>query len=144
MNQPDGWQTAAVRDGCFQRVRATGTPIYLPTDLQIKPTGIELSYSQPLDVATATDINNWRIEQWNYRWTEEYGSEHYFISDPERFGHDPVPINRIELSADGKTVHLSTAKLRPVMQMRINADLRAIDGTVVPCDIYNTIHAVPK
>jgi hypothetical protein len=58
-----GWQTAAAKDGCLQRVRYTGKPVNLPIALHVKPKGIELTFSEPLDPETAGDADNYFIEQ---------------------------------------------------------------------------------
>ncbi len=140
----DGWQTAAIRDGCFQRVRATGKPIYLPVDLKVKETGIEITFSQPLDAQDATKLANWDIQQWNYRWTSEYGSDHYRVTKPDEVGHDSVPISAIEISPDRRTVTFKVNDLKPVMQMQITGKIKAADGTLVPVQLFPTIHAVGK
>ena len=140
----DGWQTAAVRDGCFQRVRATGKPMHLPTELKIRNNGIEISFSDSLDSKTATEVGNWKIEQWNYRWTKEYGSEHYSVSNPDSLEHDSVKIHKIELSPSGRTVYLAIDEIKPVMQMNIKADLKSANGSPLPVDIFNSINRVPN
>ena len=138
----DGWQTAAVKDGCLQRVRATGKPIYVPTDLHVKKSGIEITFSQPVDAEDAGEVDHWDVQQWKYRWSKKYGSDHYRISNPEEIGHDEVKITNISVSADGKTVTLKLDDLKPVMQMQITGKIRAKDGTIMPVQIFNTIHTI--
>src|SRR5262249_20074790 len=68
-----GWQTAAVRDGCLQRVRYTGKPAKLPASLEVFSDGIRLGFTCPLDRRSAQDVGNYRLLQWNYHWGPEYG-----------------------------------------------------------------------
>lgn len=136
----DGWQTAAVKDGCLHRVRATGQAFCLPVDFQVQGDQIQLTFSEPLDPASATDPNNWQIEQWNYRWTEEYGSEHYSAANATQTGHDKVQVDSIKLSSDKTKVTLNIPTLRPVMQMNIRINLKSAAGKPVNIDLYNTIN----
>src|SRR6185369_12446176 len=103
--------------------------LYMPTDFRVVAGGIELAFSQPLDPAAAEDVGSYGIEQWNYKWGEQYGSPDYSVKDPAKQGHDEVTVESAKLLADRKTVRLSIPDLRPVMQMQINVDVDAADGT---------------
>jgi hypothetical protein len=139
----NGWQTAAVRDGCFQRVRYTGKPLYLPIAWAVKHDAIELTFTQKLDKATAEDAANYAAEQWNYLWSKGYGSKDWSPSNPSAEGRDPVTIKSAKLLEDGKTVRLEMPGLTPVMQMRISYNVDAADGAVVKGELYPTINRVP-
>ena len=137
-----GWQSSASRDGGLYRVRYTGKPAYLATALHVQNEGISLTFSEPLDPATATDVDNYTLEQWNYRWTGSYGSPHFKVSKPSEQGHDEIDVDEAVLSDDGRTVTLKIAGLRPVMQMKIQYSQKAKDGQPVKGEIYNTINVV--
>jgi hypothetical protein len=139
-----GWQTKGVKDGGFQRVRYTGAPLRMPIELHVRPTGIEIAFSDEVDPATAADLQNYSIEQWNYRWTEKYGSDDFSVANPEKKGRDVVSVRSARLSDDNKRLFLEIPNLQPVMQMRIRFALKTADG--LPCDweIFNTINRVPQ
>ena len=137
-----GWQTEAATDACFQRVRYTGKPVYMADGMKVKPNGIEITFTQPLDPEVANDPGSYGIEQWNYRWTSEYGSDEYSVKNPNSKGHDTVEVKSAKLLPDGKTVFLEIPDLRPVMQMLIRYDLEAKDGTVMRDEIACTLNAV--
>jgi glucose/arabinose dehydrogenase len=137
-----GWQTNASRDTGFYRVRYTGKKTPLPVALHIAPGTIQLTFSEPLDRSNAEDADNYNLQQWNYRWTQNYGSPHFKVSDPKKTGHDDVEVQSATLSSDGKTVTLKVDKLQPVMQMKIAYRLKAADGAKVQNAIYNTINVV--
>lgn len=139
-----GWGTSAARDGCFQRVRYTGRPVYLPNTLKVYANGILLGFTQPLDLVSCEDADNFSIEQWNYRYSETYGSPEYKVSNPAHEGRDEVDVKSATLLPDGRSVFLEIDPLRPVMQMGITYSLRAADGTALNDTIYNTIHRVPE
>lgn len=138
-----GWETNGNRDGCLQRVRYTGKPVCLPSDLHVKKDAIAITFTCPLDPKTANDEQSYGIEQYNYRWTGKYGSEKYKVSNPTQIGGDEVDIKSAKLQPDGKTVVLEIPGLRPVMQMAIQLHLEARDGTPIDCEIDNTINHIP-
>ena len=49
-----GWQTSAIKHGCFQRVRYTGKPVNLPLRWRTRANGLEITFSEPLDKTTAS------------------------------------------------------------------------------------------
>ncbi len=138
-----GWQTAGTRDGTLTRVRHTGKPLHMVTGFRVVPGGLELSFSQPLDPETANDPESFGVEQWNYLWSKEYGSDDYSVADPTKKGRDPVEVESAKLLPDGKTVFLAIPKIQPVMQMRVQVDVDAQDGETIQNDVYLTIHKVP-
>jgi len=138
-----GWQTNAAQEGCFQRMRYTSKPVYMPTSLHIHPDAVEIGFDQALDPATAGDAGNYTVEQWNYRWTANYGSDDYSVSDPNKKGHDKVEIGGVTLAADKKSVTLKIAGLAPVMQMKVKLKIAAADGAAISFEVYNTINKIP-
>ena len=167
-----GWQTSAAQDACFQRVRYTGKPANMVTGLKVTKTGLDLTFTDPVDSEDATDPDSYQVEQWNYLWCSEYGSDDYSAKTPDyqdkvrelnklrlesgknrpeiekltkslAKGRDEVKIESAKLSGDGKTVSLEIKDLKPVMQMRIRGKLKAADGKRISVEVYNTINYVP-
>lgn len=139
-----GWQTSAAMPGCLQRVRYTGRPVDLPKALSVEHGGVRLSFPEPLDPVLATDASRYQVQQWQYRWTANYGSPEFKVSDPEEKGRDEVPVRSVTLSADRTSVLLNLDGLRPVMQMAIAYDLGTGDGAPLKGQVFNTIHVVPE
>jgi hypothetical protein len=137
------WQTSAAKDACLQRVRYTGKKVYMPEQMHLVDGGIAITFTQPLDQKTAIDIDNWNVEQWNYKWSNAYGSDEYSVADPTKKEHDPVDVKSIAISSDLKTVTLKIDDLKPVMQMKIEYNIKAQDGTKLESFITNTINKVP-
>jgi hypothetical protein len=138
----DGWQTGARADGSFQRVRYTDQQIHMPSQFQAFEDGIRVTFSRPIDPAVAAEPGRYHLERWNYRWTSTYGSFHYSAEDPERVGHDRVPIVSAEPMADGRSVFLRVDRMTPVDQLWLATDLLAEDGSPLRFDLYATIHAL--
>jgi hypothetical protein len=113
-----GWETSGARDGALQRVRYTGGPVRMPSALRVASNGINLTFTAPLDGPSANDPQNYAVEQWNYAWTEKYGSPDLSVSQPGQPGRDPVTVKSAQLSADRRTVFLEMPEIQPVMQMK--------------------------
>jgi len=95
-----------------------------------------------VDWDTAADAGNYSIQQYNYRWTQDYGSADYKVSNPEEKGRDDVEIKSVKVAADRKSVFLEVPGLQPVMQMRIKMNLKSADGVALPKEVTNTINVV--
>jgi hypothetical protein len=137
-----GWQTNAGQAGCFDRIRYTGKPVYLPLTLHVAKDRLTIPFTGPLKAESVADLDNWSIDEWNYQWTGKYGSDDFKPSDGKK-GRDHVAIAAAKLGSDGKTITLEIPGLAPVMQMKIKMKLQAADGTPVETTIYNTINVVP-
>ena len=135
-----GWQTAAARDGSFQRVRWTGKPLALPTAWKALPGQLTLTFNEPLDPATAQDSDSYALEAWNYRYSGDYGSKDWSVRNPTQEGRDPWAIQKASLSKDGRTVALDIADLKPVMQFGLRFNLDTANGRPASGELYGTIH----
>ncbi|HWL09435.1 MAG TPA: LamG-like jellyroll fold domain-containing protein, partial [Planctomicrobium sp.] len=135
-----GWVSAAIQDGCLQRVRYTGRPIDLPVGIRTLKNGLAITFSRPLDPLSANEIDNYFLQQWNYRYTAGYGSPELRVSSPLEEGRDDVTVRSVTLLEDGCTVFLEIPDLRPVMQMSIQYKLASRDGEPVEQTIVYTIH----
>ncbi len=147
------WQSSGAREGAFHRVRYTGKAVNMPKDLHIKANGIEITFTSPLDADLAKDPENYAVDQWNYQWTQNYGSKMYSVIDPTKtlgdkgqsaFKGEDLKIQSIKVSNGNKTVFLEIKGLQPVMQYRVRYNLDAADGEQVRQEIYGTINKVPK
>jgi hypothetical protein len=112
--------------------------------LHITTKGITIGFSGALDKKSAGDVQNYSIEQYNYLYSGAYGSADYKVSKPGEKGTDPVAIKSVTVSADGKSIFLEVPGLKPVDQMRIKMNLKAVDGSRVPDEVSNTINVVPE
>ncbi|HLX64944.1 MAG TPA: DUF6797 domain-containing protein [Planctomycetota bacterium] len=139
-----GWQTNGAKDGEFCRVRYTGKPVNMPYSVKTHPHGIDITFTCALDEKSARDAGNYAIEQWNYLYSAAYGSKEYKASNPKEVGHDAVPVQYINISADKKTVSLALPDVKPVMQMGITLNVKAADGTPIKAELDYTINKVGK
>ncbi len=133
-----GWAGNKTEPGGFFRVRYTGQPLRLPASLHVATNGVVVGFSVPLDPISATDPGNYSVEVWNYRWTANYGSPDFKRNGEP--GRDRLTVTAAQLGRDGRSVFLEMPGLTPVMQMNIQMNLKAADGTPFPTYVHNTIH----
>jgi len=126
------WAGNQTQPGGFYRVRYTGKPVYLPIGLNAKKSGITIRFSGSLDPQTAGDPKNYAVQTWSLKRSEQYGSKHY--------DEKPARVTAATVSADGKTVMLEIADLKPTWGMEIKYNIRASDGSSVQSFLHNTIH----
>jgi putative heme-binding domain-containing protein len=131
-----GWGTYAARDGCFHRVRYTGQPVQLPSAFHVHQNGILVTFTQPLDRATAAQTKNHFAQAWNYRYGAGYGSPEFSPHHPGIAGHDPLAITTAHVLPDGRRLFLEIPELQPVNQLHLR--LRVDAGA--PQDLYVTVH----
>ena len=137
------WQSDAAKFGCFSRVRYTGAPVTMPVELHALKDGVALQFTNALDAATATDVQNYDITRWNYKWTGNYGSDDFKVSDGTK-GKDKMAVEKAALSPDRKTLTLTLADMQPAMTLRLKFKIQSADGKPVEQEIHATIHRVPK
>ena len=138
-----GWQTSGARDAALHRVRYTGGKVYMPSGLHVMTNGVRIEFTCPLQKESAEDIQNYALEEWNYLWSEKYGSPEFSVKEPNRQGHDPVELKSARLEPDSRAVFLEIPGLHPVMQMKIQFRLKAAGGASVAHTIHNTINYLP-
>ncbi|MDR9366023.1 MAG: DUF6797 domain-containing protein [Balneolaceae bacterium] len=141
-----GWDDAFARQyGSFDRIRYTGGDGFVLDAVNVRNSGIAITFNQKLKADIATNTSNYTIKQWNYHWEERYGSEEWSVKNPEQTGKDHVTVQGVKLSGDGKTVviQISEEDLQPVDQMRIQLALESRDGNKYKDTLYLTIHNVP-
>ena len=146
------WQSSGAREGAFQRIRYTGKAVHMPKELHVRKTGLEITFTNPLDADFAVDEGNYSVDQWNYQWTQNYGSKMYSVKDPTKvtgeksqgtYGGDVLEIKSVKLLPDKRSVLLEIPDLKPAMQSRIRYKLKAADGTVFSHEVFHSIHKVP-
>jgi hypothetical protein len=138
-----GWQTDGSRDGCFQRVRYTGKPVNMPLRAKVNASGIDVTFTDPLDPETAGSADSYSAEWCNLRWTGDYGSPEFWVSEPSKKGREPLPVQSATVLPDGKTVSLKLGKLQPVHHLVIRYKIRGADGSAISQELDYTINRIP-
>ena len=135
-----GWSSDKQEDTGFYRIRMTGAPLRTPKSFRAVSGGLIINFYAPLSPESAQNPENWRVQSWEYRWTENYGSPQLKRSGEE--GRDIHPVEAATLSADGKTVFLKIPSLTPTMQFHVNITGSFADGIPLDCYLHGTIHTL--
>ena len=118
----------------------TGAPLRTPKSFRAVSDGLIIDFYAPLAPESAQNLENWRVQSWEYRWTEYYGSPQLKRSGEE--GRDIHPVQSATLSGDGKTVFLKIPSLTPTMQFHVNITGNFADGIPLDCYLHGTIHTL--
>ena len=99
-----GWGSRGSKPFALDRLRWTGKTPFEIHEMRAKPDGFELSFTEPVDSATASNIESYKLTTFAYIYQGAYGS-------PE-VDHTTPTIERATLAADGKTVRLTIKGLQ--------------------------------
>ncbi len=135
----EGWQSYAAENGCLQRLRYTGKPLILPTQVETQNNGLIVRFNTAVD-PDSVKLSNVFCQQWNYLFSGAYGSPEYSVKEEGRQGHDYVKVESVHLLPDGKSVFLQIPQLHPVMQFHVHMRLKSADGADFTPDAYLTIY----
>ena len=130
------WAGNVTQPGGFYRIRATGQPAHAPVGLLAKKRGMSMTFTEPLDPISASDVSKYVVQTWSLKRTANYGSKH--------FDEQALTVAKATLSADRKTVFLELPDIRPTWCMSIEYKLTGSSGEPVNGLIHNTIHALSE
>ena len=127
----DGWGTYAVADGCLQRLRYTGKPVYYPVAFHAHANpGWFWTLTRPLDAKSASREGKLLFaQQWNYLYANAYGSPEYSVRDPGSQGHDRLSLRSVHVLNGGKRIFLEMPEWRPAMTTHLYGKLKGGDGS---------------
>ncbi|MEI6231990.1 MAG: DUF6797 domain-containing protein [Planctomycetota bacterium] len=144
-----GWQTSAPNTGCVQRVRYTGKPYNAPMETKVTTDGMTITFNEKLDPKSVDDATNWDVRRFNVKYSKAYGSEEYSLEDPTkhhkcglRSERDVVEVKSAKLDADGKTVKLTLANVKPCTNMIVTYKIQTADGTTLKQDLDYTVNFI--
>lgn len=131
------WGTEAPLVAGLARVRYTGKPSSLPTEVAAMKRGVLIRFSQPVNADSIVPAN-FVAERWNYRRTPGYGSPH--LKPDGSPGQESLIPSSAYLSRDGKSVFVGIPDMTPVMQMRLGWSLRSNRGAELSGNTWFTPH----
>jgi hypothetical protein len=98
-----GWGSRGGKPYCFERVDWTGQVPFEMHEVHAKPDGFELTFTEPVDPATAGDVASYSVREFTYIYRAQYGS-------PEV--DDVLPkVTKATVAPDGKSVRLQLETL---------------------------------
>ncbi len=133
-----GWGSRGTKPFALERVRWNGEVPFEILTMNAKPDGFELTFTEPVDPETATDITNYTLPTYTYIFQSSYGS-------PE-VDHVDSLVKRATVSEDGKTVRLYVDKLHRGHVHELHLDgLRSAKGLPLLHPVaYYTLNYIPE
>jgi hypothetical protein len=132
-----GWMAQPDRGALF-RIDYTGQVPFEVQTIRVRPRGFRVVFTKPVNPATARDPSAYQLEHYRYEYTGAYGS-------PE-LDRTRVPVERVELSADGRSADLTVPSLvKDRVYMIAARGVRSASGEVLvhPVGAY-TLNEVPR
>ena len=132
-----GWAATGTEPYALQRVVWSGeTPFEIKT-IEARPDGFELTFTEPIDPASAADVASYRVTGFTYQYHSTYGSDVIDRAD--------APVRAAVPAPDGLGVRLVIDELRAGYIHEVRASgLRSADGNPLLHDLgYYTLNQIP-
>jgi len=133
-----GWPVRGNRQYLLERLEWTGRTPFEIERIVVRPDGFLVSFTRPVDPASAADGANWRLSSYTHIFQEEYGSPEVDPTTPR--------VVRAEPAADGRSVRLTVEGmvLGHVHEFDL-AGVRAQDGGgLLHTKAYYTLNRIPR
>ncbi len=138
----NGWNNPPnASEGCFQRLRHTGNKYRMIDSMAVTPDGLKLTFNFRVG-SGAKQPTNYTVRQWNYKWSENYGSDRYHPDTGEK-GRETVKVNAVQTGEDDTSILLELEELQEVQQMHVKLDVPTSEGASYTEDLYLTVNRVP-
>jgi hypothetical protein len=99
-----GWGSRGPQPYSLDRLNWTGKTPFEIHEMHALPSGFELTFTEPVDAATAGDPKSYKLSTYTYIYQSAYGSPEVDQTEPK--------ITKIEVAPDGKKVRLTIDKLQ--------------------------------
>lgn len=131
-----GWSSIGGRPFGLQKTIWTGKVPMEILAMKLTPTGFDVTFTQPLDPATATKPAAWSFTHFHYLYHAQYGS-------PKQ-AETPVSVREVKLSADGKTASVTLGEMisGKIYELHLNGVKSAGGDPVQHPEAYYTLNKV--
>ncbi|MDE0740034.1 MAG: hypothetical protein OSB83_12570 [Planctomycetota bacterium] len=129
-----GYDTNAVRDGGFYRVRYTGKTLRMPTGWKTRPGGIDISFGCDLDAEFSGNASRWS-GQW-------YDIPRATPREPKR-KKAKLPITGVRVLPDRRTVSIDIRDFGPATNISFRYRLKDAEGEMMRGELHGTVNRVP-
>jgi uncharacterized cupredoxin-like copper-binding protein len=133
-----GWDATGKAPWALQRLVWTGKVPFEPLKVEARPDGFEITFTKPVDRATAADPASYSVSGFIYKYHHIYGSPVINQQD--------APVRAVVVSPDGLRARLVVDGLREgyVHEIRMSG-VRTSDGESLLHDVgYYTLNRIPS
>jgi hypothetical protein len=130
------WNWRDTRFG-LQRLTPNGASVFEMLDVRATPTGLRVTFTEPVNPEWLADPANWLVRSWTYIQTGAYGGP-----KADERGH---AVLRVDVSADGRAADLVIEGLGPGRCYHLRVDPVSVDGDAIwSTEAWYTMNAVPR
>lgn len=133
-----GWSWQNNRYG-LQRMAFNGKTTFEMLSIEAKPTGFEITFTEPLAAEIAIEPREWLIQQWWYKSTENYGGPKMDLEN--------LKISNFTLSIDRKSIVLEIPQLKEkhVVYFSLPEKLTSESNhSLWSSEAWYTLNSIPK
>lgn len=133
-----GWGSIGTRPFAVERLDWTGKVPFEIKEMRAMPQGFELLFTEPVDAATASDLNSYKLSTYTYEYRSQYGS-------PE-VDHTKPTITSAVVSGDLRRVQLAVEGRQVGHVHELHSDgVRSESGTpLLHPEAYYTLNQIPE
>ena len=133
-----GWSSTGEASYGIDRLQWTGKMPFEMKAVRARPDGFEITFTQPVDRALASNPANYQITGFTYHYHSSYGSD--------VVGRQSAPITAVQVADDGQSVRIAADSLRAgyVHEIRLG-DVTSASGVPLLHDVgYYTLNRIPE
>jgi glucose/arabinose dehydrogenase len=133
-----GWGSRGNKPFSVERLVWTGKTPFEIHEMRARPDGFELTFTKPIDIATAGKSESYVLKTFTYIYQSAYGSPEVDATEPK--------FTKIEVGQDKKSVRLYVDGLQEGHIHDLKADgVRSTDGeSLLHPQAYYTLNYIPK
>src|SRR5207244_10413480 len=132
-----GWGSRGTKPFAVERLVWTGKTPFEIHEMRARPDGFELTFTQPVERASAGDLKSYKMNTFTYIYRAEYGSPEVDQTTPK--------VTRAEVGADGKSVRLYVSGLQEghIHELRAPGVRSAGGLPLLHPEAYYTLNYIP-
>lgn len=132
-----GWGARGGKPFALQRLSWTQKTPFEVHEIHARPDGFSLTFTEPVDPATAGDPRSYRLSTYTYIYQASYGS-------PEVDRTTPT-IERVEVEKEGRGVRLFVSKLQVghIHELHMEGVRSRAGAPLLHAEAYYTMNAIP-
>ncbi len=133
-----GWGAKGGEMFSFERVRSTGKIPFEMKTMHATPDGFKITFTEPVDQASAADMNNYGCAAWTYIYQKDYGSPEVDSLIPK--------VTKASVSSDGMSLVVVLDKLTKghIHHLNLSKIKSKAGKPLFHPDVYYTLNQIPK
>jgi hypothetical protein len=133
-----GWGSRGNKPFAVERLDWTGKMPFEIHEMRAQPDGFELTFTKPVDAATASNPQSYSLTTYTYIFQASYGSP--------QVDHTTPTIEKLTVSPDGKSVRMQIKGLQEGHIHELHADgIKSTDGLpLLHKEAYYNLNYIPS